>query len=359
MKGEVVYLYAFDVANEIATRDVREILSVATEFMEIRPDSTYPKDVPLYRPLAVSLPELPTAHSGRQAKVVVHIFDVGVVNVALRLEFEAGSLNELLPLHNPRLANGESFDQEAGRICAKVCESLKPHLIRWSPPSEPEAYTVFIISGLGEDCDAATWLARQRSDVAGLLTETPVERLSDAQVDETLRISRSFTKTDLVVIDWDASLVIDADGYVEDVLYVLELANLQLEEFRVIDRRLDRYLDQAYQDVERHRYWLVGSSARMLRSLRRLRMDVAKLTDEVSHITKFLGDWHLARIYLGARDRFYLEQWRHSAEERLAQLDELYSVFHAESNERRMLWLEVAIVVLFVIDILAIFLWKH
>ena len=31
-------------------------------------------------------------------------------------------------------------------------------------------------------------------------------------------------------------------------LYVLELANLQLEEFRVMDRDLDGYLDRAYDD---------------------------------------------------------------------------------------------------------------
>ena len=43
----------------------------------------------------------------------------------------------------------------------------------------------------------------------------------------------------------------------------------------------------------------------MLRHLRRFRVDVAKLTDEVTHITKFFGDWYLARVYLGARDRFY------------------------------------------------------
>jgi hypothetical protein len=80
-------------------------------------------------------------------------------------------------------------------------------------------------------------------------------------------------------------------------------------------------------------------------------VDVAKLTDEVTHITKFFGDWHLARVYLGARDRFYLDQWRTSVEQRLAQLDKLYSVAHSEVNEQRMLWLEIIIVIFFAIDL--------
>jgi hypothetical protein len=136
----------------------------------------------------------------------------------------------------------------------------------------------------------------------------------------------------------------------------LELANLQLEEFRVMDQRLDKYLDRAYEDLERRNWAFFGAANKTLRHLRRFRVDVEMLTDEVTHITKFFGDWHLARVYLGARDRFYLDQWRTSVEQRLAQLDKLYSVVHTEVNEKRMLWLEVIIVVFFALD-LAIMLW--
>jgi len=139
---------------------------------------------------------------------------------------------------------------------------------------------------------------------------------------------------------------------VDDVLYALELANLQLEEFRMMDQRLDKYLDRAYQDLELRPMPLFGAANKVLRQLRRFRVDVAKLADEVTHITKFIGDWYLARIYLGARDRFYLDQWRASVEQRLAQLDKLYSVAHAEVNEQRMLWLEIIIVIFFAIDLL-------
>jgi hypothetical protein len=161
-----------------------------------------------------------------------------------------------------------------------------------------------------------------------------------------------------VVIDWGASLVIDLTGYVDDELYVLELANLQLEEFQVMDRALDRYLDRAYGDLERRPFSLWGVTSPVLAKLRRFRVDLTRLADEVTHITKFFGDWHLARVYLAARERFYLEQWRSSVEQRLAQLDQLYSVVQAEVNERRMLWLEIIIVVLFVIDVTALLFFQ-
>jgi hypothetical protein len=125
-----------------------------------------------------------------------------------------------------------------------------------------------------------------------------------------------------------------------------------------MDQKLDQYLNKAYDDLEKRPWLLLGGTPRVLRELRRFRVDVTKLADEVTHITKFFGDWYLARVYLAARERFHLDQWRSSVERRLGQLDQQYSVVHSEINEKRMLWLEVAIVVLFIIDLLAIFVWK-
>ena len=83
-------------------------------------------------------------------------------------------------------------------------------------------------------------------------------------------------------------------------------------------------------------------------------MDVTKLADEVTHITKFFGDWYLARVSRGPRGGFHLDQWRASVQERLGQLDGLYGVVQSEQYEHRMLWLELIIVVLFILDLLAL-----
>ena len=354
MKGEIVYLYAFDVANEILTPHVPEILSEKPFPFEIRQDRTLPKDMPLYKPLAIEPPALSSKLCGSPVRLLIRIYDVGVVTVMMRAAVETNTLNDLMPFHSPKLENGLTLNTVAEKLCAEVCDNLKDSIVgRTEFPPAPEAYTVFCLTDLGGMKDANVWLAEQRRAVAGLLTETAAEKLSESQITEVLRIQRSFENTDLMaVIDWDAALVVDLSGYVDDVLYALELANLQLEEFRMMDQRLDKYLDRAYQDLERRPTALFGAANKVLRQLRRFRVDVAKLADEVTHITKFFGDWYLARIYLGARDRFYLDQWRASVEQRLAQLDKLYSVAHAEVNEKRMLWLEIIIVIFFAIDLL-------
>lgn len=359
MQGEVVYLYAFDVANEIRTPRVREILSEKPFPFEIRQDRTLPKDVPLYRPLAIEPPPVESLF-GSPLRVLIRIYDFGVVTVMMRADFEAAAFPELFRFHNPVLEDGRTTDAVANDFCAKVCGSLLDSIVgRNESPPQPEAYTVFCFTDLDGAKDVNPWLLENRRQLAGLLTETGADRLSDSQVEEVLRVQRSFEKTDLAVIDWDAAVVIDLTGYVDDVLYALELANLQLEEFRIMDERLDRYLERAYEHLDRRTGVVFGAANRTLRDLRRIRVDVAMLADEVTHITKFFGDWHLARVYLGARDRFYLDQWRTSVEQRLAQLDKLYSVVHGEVNERRMLWLEVIIVVFFAVDLVLMCLFRR
>ncbi len=357
MKGEVIYLYAFDVANEIVMGTVREILENRSFPFEVRTDHTYPKDVPIYRPLAIEMPSEERIFD-QPLRIVIRIFDVGVVNVAVRVAFDVAAPLDLLPYHNPKTGSGRPLDALAQRFCGEVCASIRAALVRSSPPPRPEAYTVFCFLDLGGEQDAGAWLQRERRAIAGLLTESAPDLLSADQVEEALRIRRSYFTRDLVVIDWDASLVVELDGYADDVLYILELANLQLEEFRVMDHRLDVHLERAYRDLSRHRGF-VGTPRVMLRWLRHFRVDLTKLADEVTHITKFLGDWHLARIYLGAQERFHVQQWRQSVEERLGQLDEVYQVLQAEVSERRMLWLEIAIVICFLVDLLAIFFWKR
>src|SRR5258706_511283 len=81
--------------------------------------------------------------------------------------------------------------------------------------------------------------------------------------------------------------------------------NLQLAELEAYDAILDNAVERAYRDVAGRRFSR-ATGARTRRELREIRMDLARLSDELSNITKFFGDWHLARIYQGLSSRFHL-----------------------------------------------------
>ena len=106
MQGEVVYLYAFDVANEIDTTRVAKILADKPVPFEIRIDRTVPKDVPLYKPLAIEPPPLESCFAGRAVRLLVRVYDIGVVSILMRVAFEAENLANCSPITSRRWRTG-------------------------------------------------------------------------------------------------------------------------------------------------------------------------------------------------------------------------------------------------------------
>jgi len=150
------------------------------------------------------------------------------------------------------------------------------------------------------------------------------------------------------VIDWDAGLIIDQPKYFDETLYAMELANLQLAELEAYDRILDEALERSYRDLGERP---VRRRSDVLRELREIRIDLARFSDELSNITKFFGDWHLARIYENISARFHLGDWHRTIHEKLKTLDDLYQLLQHDQTNRWMLILEGTIVLLFIIDL--------
>jgi len=127
---------------------------------------------------------------------------------------------------------------------------------------------------------------------------------------------------------------------------------MQLAELEAYDLILDGVIDRSYRDIG-HRTRGRGD---VLRDLGEIRIDMARLSDELSNITKFLGDWHLARLYRALADRFHLPSWQHTINQKLKTLDEMYQLLKQERTNRWMLILEATIVLLFITDIVFLLL---
>ncbi|MCI0377148.1 MAG: hypothetical protein L0215_06065 [Gemmataceae bacterium] len=207
LTGEVVYLYAYDVANEVRAGKIHDILSKKPFPFEIQTDRTFPKDVPLYKPLTIEpplalrlTPSVPGG-SGEQVRILVRVYEVGVVALDLRVPFAVEELEDLHSYHDAKLDDGRTLDEAAHALCQQVYQSLLEFLVKSAPPGTPEAYTAFCVTGGDAVRDAEHWLTDKRRSVAGLLSATPPEELSEAQVHEVLRLQCSFTKKDVVVVD--------------------------------------------------------------------------------------------------------------------------------------------------------------
>ena len=143
--------------------------------------------------------------------------------------------------------------------------------------------------------------------------------------------------------------MIDEPQDFDETLYIMELANLQLAELEAYDRILDDALERVLSRPRR------AAAARPRQtscaSCARSASTWPGFSDELSNITKFFGDWHLARIYQNIAARFHLADWHRTIDDKLKTLDDLYQLLKHDQNNRWMLILEVTIVLLFIIDL--------
>jgi hypothetical protein len=313
-----------------------------------------------------------TARGLVRVERTVKLLPVGAISISVRVPFDGCTIDDLVAFHELRFADGTSLYEEVRRLADEVRQELRGYYIRpVEQMRDEEAYTVFCVNsplpaasssdGTVEPPSAEAWYAVNRRAIASLLTEEPnPELLSEQESEESTGRYYSYYRRDLVVIDWDAALLVDEPRFFEETLYILELANVQLAELEAYDRILDNTIERSYRDIAVRRF-KARAGLTVQKELREIRVDLARLSDELSNITKFFGDWHLARIYQGVSARFHLADWHRTIDEKLKTLDDLYQLLSAERNNRWMLVLEMSIVLMFLIDliILAIGLRGH
>ncbi len=358
--GEVVYMFAFDVAYEMTRHPVRELLGQPVAEYVVDASRRNPRHLFFFRPQMIRLPpqERLGPHGPVRAEFAIKLLPVGAISVTVRVPFAVPQVEDLVVYHDLQFSNG-SLSEEVKRLAEQVRRELTPYYVKpVKDIPEEEAYTVFCLEAPVADRDgnaqaAEAWLKAHRRQVAALLTQEPgIDRLSHQESDESTQRALSYYEHDLVVVDWDAALIIDKTNQFDETLYVMELANLQLAELEAYDRLLDAALERSYRDLSDRR---IRSQRDVLRELRELRIDLARFSDELQNITKFFGDWHVARIYEAIAARFHLGDWHKTIDEKVKTLDDLYQLCKADQNNRVMVILEVTIVLLFIIDLAALF----
>lgn len=361
MKGEVVSLHLFDVGGSF---DLAEL----TRRFDARGPTSGPaigKGTPAYvefpRPLVVTAPgvDLETPVGRVAASVVLAFYPIGAVTVRFRAPIEADAAG-LTKWNEARALVGAQrlpLDQAARELVERDRPMWEPGIVdRYTKSLLHEAYTVFAFSEVGEDTQ--TFVQVREREIAGLLKGEDGARLHDKEVREALKEWFSYYTDDVVVVDWDAALVVDPDRDYEDLLFVLEIANLQLLEFRAYDDYLDDLIGKSYDELAAlfRRPSLFRNARRTVHELSLTRMEIAELADEADNITKFLGDWFLARVYEAAQHKFHIPEWRATVDDKLSTINKLYTLANEESDSNRLLTLELLIVLLFVLDVVIIWL---
>lgn len=356
-RGEVVYIYAFDIAYDMKRQPVAELLGQSLTNYSIGPSKRSPRQLFFYQPQMANLPEEQRHIDGQAVQIQrsIKVFNVGAVSIQIRVPFQVEKIVDLVEYHELKFTKC-SIEDEVMQLAERAKQELEPYCVQpVSQLTQIENYTVFCLHDLphNDDCprfQAEEWLKTNRREVAGLLTEEAnTTYLSEQEAIESTGQYLTYYSHDLVVVDWDAALVVGEKESLDDILHIMEVANVQLVELSAYDRLLDGSLEKAYRDLAKPR---VKVSREIHRNLREIRVDLARFSDELSNITKFFGDWHLARIYTSLSNRFHLADWYRIIREKLRTLGDLYQLLQQDWVNFWMVVLEATIVLLFIFDVI-------
>ena len=214
-----------------------------------------------------------------------------------------------------------------------------------------EDYNVFVVSGY--EGEPEQFLVHAPV-IASLLKSERLE-LAEREVEYTLRSQIKYAKDDLAIVDWDGTILFDAEGDTEEDLELLTLANLQLLRHRILDRQLDERLAEIGGRVDKPFGRMSLSRREIAEDLRAIVRDRTASISELKRLErdiKMIGDWYSARFYELARGKFKIEEWHRSIRGKLESLEDIYSIVvenFTVSAKHRAEW--VQIILFFVLQV--------
>jgi hypothetical protein len=357
--GELVALRLFDIAYaiDLGAAEAAWLARAGGASSRTRLVNTSPKALAFdVAPLLLMMDPIELVLDGKSvtAQVSVRLYDFGVAALAVRV----GVADAPWPAF---AAQFNALDRAVGPSATaefwvalrdEVCRVVAPALDRPAPDASlQEDYLLGTVSALEEPIDAAE--LRSRVDLAGLLSgET--RPLSEGARRDLLARSYSYYADDLVVLTWDRAFIYEPRGD-SDVADVIEVANAQLVEFRYYDTLLDDELPRMYNRVEQAQgaVSLLASRrfAHLARGLYMLVAEATELTEKVDNALQVTEDVYLARVYSATLELFRVPALGASVDRKLAIVRDTYAALYEEASSRRAELLEIAIVLLIVLEV--------
>jgi hypothetical protein len=351
--GIAMLYYCFDIGYEIQLKGLERIRGKRTKetflsFTRLTPPYIQYK-VP---PLLIRLGKRKIEIDGREfiSSVDVKVYDFGVITIRFIVPI-SGNLTQLYELASllteSRVLRKKAIS-EFLKIRADIIQAVvKP---RQGAENDLEDYAIFMVQEFDRKTNATYLLENYGVELARILRGE--RNLSAVRIQEALKNPLSYYDNDLTTIDWNAAFIYDPEASY-DVPDVIEFALIQLLELRLYDQILDTIVEDAYDAIEPIKFRIFPFS-KALRNLSQLKLDISEIVDRLEKHLKLIGDIYLAKVYETAAKRFYLEHWNSAVRHKLVTIESIYNESWSKMQTNRMIVLEMAIVLLFIIDIILI-----
>ena len=354
-RGTCYAVFAYDIGWAIDLEDVNRRITADRNRSRLRHQTRAPQYFE-YRPAPLRLIQeggsLAIGQYRSSPTVEVMVYDFGAVTITYRFTLD-GPFEGLLELSESLYANEPLLTESRERV-EQLVQAIHPSIERPKTAKEVEDYLIFSIESYSPEQSLPPWRSRE-TELAQVLRGERMP-LAEQEIHDATSCRISYGVEDAALIDWHSAVIFGKE--MDDVRAVLEFANVELLEIRMLDEQLDAALDQGYAALARKPRLLPlsGLHDKDTTYIAQLQVDGALLFERVTNTLKLLGDQYLARVYRLASQRFHLEAWDASILRKLETLESIYGKMSNRATTRHMEVLEWIIIVLIAVSIAVSFL---
>jgi len=345
--ANAIWLYRlYDVAEEIQLHLVEKILAESKPTARLRLSRIRPKSIHIPNPpVTVELGEedILICKERYPVKFIAKVYDLGVISIIMRILLSGSCTYEKIRDLAVYLSDTEDLEYLFVNKRDEVREALAQTMIRPGYRGFEEDYLLFYFRQWQKEWDPVPLLLGENEPVS-----QQVRR-------ETLQHTFTYGEEDLTIITWSSALVYDNTGSF-DIPDLLEFALTQLLELRYYDSLLSEEMTKMYDAIEEAeavtQFRRLGQYRQIMNKLMELVVEINEITEKIQNSLKVTEDVFYARIYGAALAIFRTRAWMESIQQKSSVIMQNYSFLSNRLVNQQSMLLELAIVLLFVLEIL-------
>ena len=236
----------------------------------------------------------------------------------VRVDVTCQVLDDLVWLADCRYQLADALAEDAPARKRAIEDALHDQLLLQAGASTgiEVRYTVVMVDACPEPeafvADHAAALAR--------LVRTLPKQPGALQVEEILRARASYSHSDLTIVDWVGGVIITDQGGHQYDIELLKIGNYQLLRYRMLDRAIERNLEQLRTQLADPRpRWRPGRQ-RTIATVVEQRLELLLAFEKTAQSLLFIGEWYSARVYWLIVHELCLNDWRDAVSAKLESL---------------------------------------
>jgi len=290
------------------------------------------------------------------------IFAAGVSILRTEIEIrDKISLNDIQTALQSNTITVEGLDYQSytNKRIKEVREKINP-IKKVAYPPDIKKFTFLKIKDFTPQIDQKSLREQYGEIITRFLSgETSIRALHSKEIMEKIANDLSYYDEDLFLATPEGAFVIGCDGYINELRELLELSISLLLLFQIYDRKIDIEISNAFESLKKlnsSRYYFITQEPRKLeKSLFMVSEIGLVILDDIKDLMnphKITNDWYYQTFYQKMLDTLKVQDFGKLVQEKIDSLQDLYSTARELSTEQLALWLEVAIVLMILWEII-------